>query len=113
MSDTLFEKIIKRQIPADIVYEDDRCVAFRDIRPQAPVHVLVVPRKPIPTHDEIGPEDEALLGHIHAVIVELAGRLGLADGYRVVVNCKAAAGQEVDHLHFHLLGGRRMTWPPG
>ncbi len=113
MSDTIFAKIINKEIPADIVYEDDQCVAFRDIRPQAPTHVLVVPRKPIPTHDEITAADAALLGHIHTVIAKLAAELGLDGGYRVVVNCKADAGQEVDHLHFHLLGGRRMTWPPG
>ncbi len=113
MSDTIFAKIINKEIPADIVYEDDLCVAFRDIRPQAPTHVLVVPRKPIPTHDEITAADAALLGHIHTVIAKLAAELGLDGGYRVVVNCKADAGQEVDHLHFHLLGGRRMTWPPG
>jgi histidine triad (HIT) family protein len=113
MSETIFAKIINKKIPADIIYEDDVCVAFRDIRPQAPTHVLVVPRKPIPTHDAITGEDEPLVGHIHTVIVKLAAQLGLKKGYRVVVNCKAHGGQEVDHLHFHLLGGRPMTWPPG
>jgi len=113
MSETIFAKIINKEIPADIVHEDDLCVAFRDIRPQAPTHVLIVPRKPIPTHDEITPDDAPLLGHIHTVITRLAAQLGLDEGYRVVVNCKAAAGQEVNHLHFHLLGGRPMTWPPG
>jgi histidine triad (HIT) family protein len=113
MSETIFAKIIKKEIPADIIYEDEVCVAFRDIRPQAPVHVLVVPRKPIPTHDEVTDEDEPLLGHIHSVIVKLAQQLGLSAGYRVVVNCKGHGGQEVDHLHFHLLGGRPMKWPPG
>ena len=113
MSETIFAKIINKEIPADIVHEDDLCVAFRDIRPQAPTHVLIVPRKPIPTHDEITPDDAPLLGHIHTVITRLAAQLGLDEGYRVVVNCKAAAGQEVNHLHFHLLGGRQMRWPPG
>jgi histidine triad (HIT) family protein len=113
MSDTIFAKIIRKEIPADVIYEDDVCVAFRDIRPQAPTHVLVIPRKPIPTHDEIADEDEPLLGHIHTVIAKLARELGLEGGYRVVVNCKADSGQEVDHLHFHLLGGRPMSWPPG
>ena len=113
MSETIFAKIIRKEIPADIIYEDDQCVAFRDIRPQAPTHVLVIPRKPIPTHDEITADDVPLLGHIHTVIAKLAAELGLDNGYRVVINCKAYAGQEVDHLHFHLLGGRPMTWPPG
>jgi histidine triad (HIT) family protein len=113
MSDTIYAKIIRKEIPADIVYEDESCVAFRDIQPQAPVHVLVVPRKPIPTHDEITEADAALIGHIHTVLVRLAQELGLAEGYRVVVNCRAHGGQEVDHLHFHLLGGRPMKWPPG
>lgn len=113
MSDTIFAKIIRKEIPADIVYEDEQCVAFRDIRPQAPTHVLVVPRKPIPSHDELTADDEALVGHIHSVLVKLATEFGLSQGYRVVVNCKAHGGQEVDHLHFHLLGGRQMKWPPG
>ena len=113
MSETIFAKIINKEIPADIIHEDDVCVAFKDIRPQAPVHVLVVPRKPIPTHDELAPEDEPLVGHIHTVLVRLARELGLSKGYRVVVNCKGHGGQEVDHLHFHLLGGRPMKWPPG
>jgi histidine triad (HIT) family protein len=113
MSDTIFAKIIRKEIPADIVYEDEQCVAFKDIRPQAPTHVLVVPRKPIPSHDELTADDEALVGHIHSVLVKLAAELGLSQGYRVVVNCKAHGGQEVNHLHFHLLGGRPMKWPPG
>lgn len=113
MSDTIFAKIVRKEIPADIIYEDDRCVAFRDIRPQAPTHVLVVPRKAIPTHDAITEADAPLLGHIHTVLVKLAAQLGLTQGYRIVVNCKRHGGQEVDHLHFHLLGGRPMTWPPG
>ena len=110
---TIFKRIIDRQIPADIVYEDDRCLAFKDVNPQAPVHVLVIPKKEIPSVDAIGDEDEALLGHLWIVIRNVARLLGVADGYRVVVNCGPAAGQSVDHLHFHLLGGRALTWPPG
>jgi histidine triad (HIT) family protein len=113
MSDNLFQKIIDRQIKADIVYEDDRCLAFRDINPQAPVHVLVIPRKVIATHDAITEEDRELLGHLHLVAAKLAGQLGLKEGYRIVVNCREQAGQTVPHLHLHLLGGRAMHWPPG
>ena len=110
---TLFKKIIDRQIPADIVYEDDQCLAFRDVNPQAPVHVLVIPKKEIPSVDAIGDEDAGLIGHLWLVIRNLAKDLGMSDGYRVVVNCGPAAGQSVDHLHYHLLGGRSMAWPPG
>jgi histidine triad (HIT) family protein len=113
MTDNLFQKIIDRQIPADIVYEDDRCLAFRDINPQAPVHVLLIPRKVIPTHDQITEADRDLLGHLHLVAVRLARQLGLEDGYRLVINCQEQAGQTVPHLHMHLLGGRPMRWPPG
>lgn len=113
MTDNLFQKIIDRQIKADIVYEDDRCLAFRDINPQAPVHVLIIPRKVIPTHDAIQEEDRELLGHLHVVAAKLAGQLGLQDGYRLVLNCRESAGQTVPHLHLHLLGGRDMHWPPG
>lgn len=110
---TIFKKIIDRQIPADIVYEDDRCLAFKDVSPQAPVHVLVIPKKEIPSVDAIEDEDAELIGHLWLVIRNLARDLGISDGYRVVVNCGPAAGQSVDHLHYHLLGGRSMTWPPG
>jgi histidine triad (HIT) family protein len=113
MSDNLFQKIIDRQIKADIVYEDDRALAFRDINPQAPVHVLIIPKKVIATHDAVTPEDRELLGHLHLVAAKLAGQLGLKDGYRLVVNCREQAGQTVPHLHLHLLGGRAMHWPPG
>jgi histidine triad (HIT) family protein len=113
MQDNLFQKIIERKIPADIVYEDDRCLAFRDINPQAPVHVLIIPRKVIPTHAEIKPEDRDLLGHLHLVATQLAEKLGVGDGYRLVINCKERAGQTVPHLHLHLLGGRDFGWPPG
>jgi len=113
MKDNLFQKIIDKQIPAAIVYEDERCLAFRDINPQAPVHVLIVPRKVIPTHDEISEEDRALLGHLHLVAARLAKQFGLHEGYRLVVNCREQAGQTVPHLHMHLLGGRPLHWPPG
>ena len=113
MNDNIFQKIINRQIKADVVYEDDRCLAFRDINPQAPVHVLIIPRKVIATHDEITEADRELLGHLHLVAARLAGQLGLKDGYRLVLNCKEQAGQTVPHLHLHLLGGRDFGWPPG
>jgi histidine triad (HIT) family protein len=113
MKDNLFQKIIDRQIPADIVYEDERCLAFRDINPQAPVHVLVIPRQVIATHSDITERDRDLLGHLHVTAANLAKKLGIDDGYRVVINCKERAGQTVPHLHLHLLGGRPMKWPPG
>ena len=113
LADNIFLKIANKQIPAKVIHEDDLCVAFHDVNPQAPVHVLIIPRKEIRTHDEIQPEDRELLGHLHLVAAKLAQQLGLADGYRLVVNCKERAGQTVPHLHFHLLGGRDMKWPPG
>jgi histidine triad (HIT) family protein len=113
LKDNIFQKIIDRQIPAKIVYEDDRCLAFHDVNPQAPVHVLIIPRKVIPTHSEITEADKELLGHLHLVAHKLAETLGIQDGYRLVINCKEPAGQTVPHLHFHLLGGRAMRWPPG
>jgi len=114
MKDNLFQKIIDRQIPANIVYEDDRCLAFSDVNPQAPVHVLIIPRaKVIPTHADVTEADIAVLGHLHVVAAKLAEQLGVQDGYRLVVNCKDRAGQTVPHLHMHLLGGRDFHWPPG
>lgn len=113
MTDNLFLKIIERKLKADIVFEDDQCLAFRDINPQAPVHVLIIPRKVIRTHADVTDEDQALLGHLHLVAAKLAVKLGIQDGYRLVVNCNERAGQTVPHLHLHLLGGRAMTWPPG
>ena len=113
MEDNIFLKIIEGRIPATIIHEDDRCVAFRDINPQAPVHVLISPRKVIRTHADVSEEDRDLLGHLHWVARQLAEKLGVADGYRVVINCKERAGQTVPHLHFHLLGGREFHWPPG
>jgi histidine triad (HIT) family protein len=113
MADDIFLKIIDKSIPAKIAYEDDRCLAFHDIRPQAPVHVLVIPKKAIRTLDDATPEDAALLGHLQLVAVRLAKELGLARGYRLVVNCNEQGGQTVPRLHVHLLGGRDMGWPPG
>ena len=113
MQDNIFQKIIEKKIPAAIVHEDDRCIAFRDVNPQAPVHVLIIPRKIIPTHADITAEDRDLMGHLHLVAVRLAHELGLEDGYRLVINCKERAGQTVPHLHMHLLGGRNFSWPPG
>ncbi len=113
LTDNLFLKIINKDIPAKIVHEDDVCVAFHDVRPVAPVHILIIPRKVIATHDDLKPEDRELVGHLHLVAVQLAGKLGLDKGYRLVLNCKEQGGQTVPHLHLHLIGGREMTWPPG
>lgn len=113
MADTIFQRIIDREIPADIVFEDDLCLAFRDVSPQAPTHVLVIPKKPVESIAQLEDEDAGLLGHLWIVIRNLANELGLGDGYRVVVNCGSDGGQTVDHLHFHLLGGRSLSWPPG
>ncbi len=110
---TIFKKIIDREIPADIVYEDELCLAFHDINAQAPTHVLVIPKKEIPSLDDLTDEDQSLVGHLHLVIRKVAQQLGLSGGYRVVVNCKEDGGQAVGHLHFHLLGGRALSWPPG
>ena len=113
MAATIFRRIIDREIPAEIVYEDDRALAFRDIKPQAPVHILVIPKVDLATADDVTPEHEPLVGHLVGVARIVAAQLGLANGYRLVVNCKADGGQEVPHLHVHLLGGRKLTWPPG
>lgn len=110
---TIFTRIINREIPADIVYEDDLCLAFNDINPQAPVHVLLIPKKEIASTDDVADEDKELVGHLFTVIRDLAKQLGLGDGYRVVSNCGPNACQEVAHLHFHIIGGRQMGWPPG
>jgi histidine triad (HIT) family protein len=110
---TLFERIIRREIPADIVYEDEQCLAFRDIHPQAPVHVLVIPKRPIPSLAESTPSDLPLLGHLLDAVRRIAEQLGLAEGYRTVINSGRHGGQTVDHLHLHLLGGRPLNWPPG
>lgn len=110
---TIFKRIIDGEIPADIVHEDDQCLAFRDMAPQAPTHVLVIPKKEIASIRELESSDAPLLGHMWLVIGKLAEQLNLSAGYRVVVNCGKEGGQAVDHLHFHLLGGRQMNWPPG
>ena len=114
MSKTLFEKIIASEIPGTVVYEDDQVVAFQDIRPQAPVHVLIVPRTPIPRIAEAKPEDQQVLGHLLLKAAEVASKLGLTQsGYRLVFNNGPDAGEAVPHLHCHILGGRPMGWPPG
>ena len=114
MSKTLFEKIIAREIPSTIVYEDALVVAFQDIKPQAPIHVLIVPRKPIPRIAEALPEDKEVLGHLLLKAAELAAKLGLKKGgYRLVFNNGPDAGEAVPHLHCHIIGGRQMNWPPG
>ena len=110
---TLFQKIIDREEPGDILYEDDQCVALRDINPQAPTHVLIVPRKPIPTLDALTEDDEALVGHLFLIAQKVAAEEGLSDGYRTVFNNGPDARQTVDHIHLHLIGGRGMSWPPG
>ena len=114
MSETIFSKIIKREIPADIIFENERVLAFRDINPQAPVHVLVIPKKAIPTVNDIRPEDQELIGELFTVAAQIAAEEGIAkSGYRTVFNCNEDGGQEVYHLHLHLMGGRAMHWPPG
>jgi histidine triad (HIT) family protein len=111
---TLFERILSREIPAQIIHEDDQCLAFRDINPQAPVHVLIVPKKVIPRLGEATDSDAALIGHLLLTAASIARREGIEEsGYRVVVNHGRHAGESVPHLHVHLLGGRKMKWPPG
>lgn len=110
---TIFAKIIDREIPANIVYEDDRCLAFRDINPQAPTHVLVIPKKPIDMIQNAAPEDEALIGHLVWAAARIAEQEGLKSGYRLVFNNGPGAGQTVYHIHLHLIGGRDLDWPPG
>jgi histidine triad (HIT) family protein len=110
---TLFQKIADKEIPAKLIHEDALCVAFHDIAPQAPTHVLVVPRKPIPRVAEATPEDQAVLGHLLLVAGQLARQLGLSKGFRVVINNGPDGGETVPHLHVHLLGGRALDWPPG
>lgn len=114
MSDTLFSKIIRREIPADIVYEDDEVLAFRDINPQAPVHVLFIPKLAIATLDDAAPDQAVLLGKLMLAAASYARAQGFAEnGYRVVMNCREDGGQSVYHIHLHLLAGRRLAWPPG
>lgn len=114
MAESIFTRIIKREIPAEFLFEDDDVVAIRDVNPQAPVHFLVVPQRPIPTLNDITETDGPLIGKMFMVARELAAAEGIAeDGYRTVFNCNAGAGQTVFHLHLHVLGGRPMRWPPG
>ncbi len=113
MTETIFSKIIKREIPADIVYEDDLCLAFRDVNPQAPVHILVIPKKPVTMLADSGPEDESLLGHLLLTARKIAADEGHGDAFRLVINNGEKAGQTVFHLHVHILAGRGFSWPPG
>lgn len=113
MQDCLFCKIIAGEIPAQKVYEDDQVLAFKDIAPVAPVHVLIIPKQHIATLEDLTAENAELIGHILVTAAKLAKELGLAKGYRVVSNCKEDGGQTVYHIHFHLIGGRQMQWPPG
>jgi histidine triad (HIT) family protein len=110
---TIFEKIIKREIPAKIIWEDDDAVAFHDVNPQAPVHVLIVPKKVVPRLTDATDDDRALLGKLLLVARDMATKLKLSSGYRVVINCGPDAGESVPHLHLHLLGKRALAWPPG
>ncbi len=110
---TIFDKIIRRELPADIVYEDELCLAFRDVNPQAPTHVLLVPRKEIDRLSSAGHDDQALLGHLMLAAGKIARQLGVGDAFRLVVNNGAEAGQSVFHLHLHILAGRPLRWPPG
>jgi len=113
MSDCIFCKIVNKEIPANVVYEDDQILCFHDITPQAPVHVLLIPKKRIPSMDDVQEEDKGLMGHIMVKIKEIARILDLQNGYRVVNNCGEDGMQTVDHIHFHILGKRKMGWPPG
>lgn len=114
MSDTLFGRIIRREVQADIVFEDDEVLAFRDINPQAPVHVLFIPKRPFATLNEVPVEDAALLGKLLLSAAAYARREGFAEsGYRVLMNCNSDGGQSVYHIHLHLLAGRKLSWPPG
>jgi len=110
---TIFKKIIDGQIPADIVYQDELCLAFHDVSPQAPIHVLLIPKKEIVNVAGFSPEDAQLAGHLMLTVDKVAKLLNIENGYRVVANCGADGGQSVDHLHLHILAGRALSWPPG
>lgn len=113
MSDTIFTKIINKEIPADILYEDDMALAFKDINPQAPVHFLVIPKKAIATINDIEKDDRELVGHLSYVAAKLADEMGIAkEGYRTVMNCNEFGGQSVYHIHLHVMGGKLLGWPP-
>jgi len=114
VSDCIFCKIASGEIPADLIYEDDLVVGFRDLNPQAPTHVLLIPRKHIASLNDLQPEDEAIVGRLYTAAAKVAAQEGIAEqGYRTLINCNDDGGQTVFHLHLHLLGGRRMSWPPG
>ena len=113
MESTLFEKIISREIPADIIYEDDKCIVINDIAPQAPTHLLIIPKKVIAMISKSDDDDVLVLGHLMIIAKKMASRIGLDDTFRLVVNNGAKAGQSVFHLHVHLLSGRIFSWPPG
>lgn len=113
MSESIFTKIYKGEIPSDFVYKDDEIFAIRDINPQAPVHILIIPVKEIPTLDDLTEEDTVLVGKMVQKAKDIAGDMKLENGYRLIFNCRAGGGQEVFHIHLHLLGGRQMKWPPG
>jgi histidine triad (HIT) family protein len=113
ITETIFSKIIRREIPADIVYEDDLTLAFNDVNPQAPVHILVIPKEPIAKLADAESKDHALMGHLLLTAKRVAQQAGLENGYRVVINTGPDGGQTVYHLHLHILGGRHMNWPPG
>ncbi|NDW21838.1 histidine triad nucleotide-binding protein [Alteromonas hispanica] len=113
MSETIFTKIINKEIPADILYEDDMALAFKDINPQAPVHFLVIPKKPIATVNDIKNEDREIVGHLSLVAAKVANDLGVAEqGFRTVMNCNEFGGQTVYHIHLHVLAGKPLGWPP-
>lgn len=112
-TETIFSKIIRKEIPADIVYEDNLAIAFKDVNPQAPVHILVLPKQPIAKLADAESQDHALMGHLLLTAKRVAEQAGLAKGYRVVINSGEDGGQTVYHLHLHILGGRPMAWPPG
>jgi histidine triad (HIT) family protein len=114
MSETIFTKIIAGEIPADVVFEDDQVLAFRDINPQAPIHVIIVPKRPIRTLNDLTLDDAEVMGRLFLAAKQVAANLGVAEsGYRTLVNCNHDGGQDIFHVHMHLLGGRRMGWPPG
>ena len=111
---TIFKRIMDGEIPANVVYEDKQCLAFHDVAPQAPVHILIIPKKEIASINDLSAEDEQLVGHLFLVIQQIAREQGLAEnGYRVICNCGEGGGQTVFHLHYHLMGGRNLKWPPG
>lgn len=113
MGDCIFCKIVDKEIPSNVVYEDDRILCFHDLEPKAPVHVLIIPKKHIASMDDVAEEDQALLGYLMTKVKDIAAQLGLENGYRLVNNCGEDGFQTVQHLHFHLLGKRKLTWPPG